>query len=168
MRGEDFQLDQWQAGDRGSPPHARGRRHCRRSRQKALGITPACAGKTVWNGITAQFLGGSPPHARGRRPCRVWRLRGFRITPACAGKTHSRPRAFTMAGDHPRMRGEDVSWVSRPEIDSGSPPHARGRRIAPAITPPSLRITPACAGKTPQRDDPRTVSPDHPRMRGED
>ena len=50
---------------------------------------------------------GSPPHARGR-PSRVL-CRGAkrRITPACAGKTGKDPRVGGVAGDHPRMRGED-------------------------------------------------------------
>ena len=70
-------------------------------------ITPACAGKTVYNmniiiavedhprvcgenwirqrSIDSQS--GSPPRVRGKRVQQEYKLTGFRITPACAGKT---------------------------------------------------------------------------------
>ena len=169
MRGED-QVDIEQAADElGSPPHARGRRCGNTVNSGIGGITPACAGKT--RRLSAIRLGipdhprmrgedrervilallamGSPPHARGRPGF------GFRpsvpcgITPACAGKTSTRLMCSREAGDHPRMRGEDVLILLCRDTQHGSPPHARGRPTSPSGCPASCRITPACAGKTP-------------------
>ena len=66
------------------------------------------------------------------------------------------------------MRGEDAAAAEPgPEI-SGSPPHARGRRLTHLRKLVDERITPACAGKTWSRRSPRSSDTDHPRMRGED
>ena len=113
-------------------------------------------------------MAGSPPHARGRHRVAPRRTRQGRITPACAGKTTAPPSRRRGLRDHPRMRGEDVELGVNPLLDSGSPPHARGRR------PPWLRpvqspgITPACAGKTNYLASNAHQIADHPRMRGED
>ena len=53
-----------------------------------------------------------------------------------------------VAGDHPRMRGEDQMAANNVEFFDGSPPHARGRRAYPGSFPGGKGITPACAGKT--------------------
>ena len=93
------------------------------------------------------------------------------------------------AMDHPRMRGEDLPCPGVRISSTGSPPHARGRRVRRylfasvfGITPacagktfesvdspehPAI-ITPACAGKTLGDDSPVEKIGDHPRMRGED
>ena len=66
------------------------------------------------------------------------------------------------------MRGEDRTAGVRRGETMGSPPHARGRySLAPAVEIP-IRITPACAGKTPVEYFGLEVVRDHPRMRGED
>ena len=168
MRGEDSQV-----------PVGRGR---------GVGITPACAGKTNHESIRTHLgpdhprmrgedffaeesivpHAGSPPHARGRRKTATYRQKMLRITPACAGKTlpswsHSGP-----SGDHPRMRGEDRLGSPIWEGSRGSPPHARGRREGCVRDRFSVRITPACAGKTRRPSDLGVGATDHPRMRGED
>ena len=66
------------------------------------------------------------------------------------------------------MRGEDPSIIDSTEMVSGSPPHARGRRVVPFWITPVKGITPACAGKTCCRRGSKPSCPDHPRMRGED
>ena len=111
---------------------------------------------------------GSPPHARGRhRPvAHVQESRG--ITPACAGKTLPHLRCGEGLQDHPRMRGEDASDEFKPAIESGSPPHARGRPDPRRRPERRRRITPACAGKTSRRQTRFRGNQDHPRMRGED
>ena len=135
--------------------------------ENALGITPACAGKSA---IIRTSLGkcqdhprvcgekpgihlpaccllGSPPRVRGkaiRADC-VGCGRG--ITPACAGK--SLPAAGLGAGgqDHPRVCGEKTAGVVKMKRIEGSPPRVRGKVLAvyPACKLPG--ITPACAGK---------------------
>ncbi len=168
MRGEDHPLGTVTSPEKGSPPHARGRRLPSSQMGGVRRITPACAGKTsiislleylLWDhprmrgeDLNVPFLclaaRGSPPHARGR-PMR-WKESPMwsRITPACAGKT-SRPtgRRETEA-DHPRMRGEDVLKLIFGRLLSG--------------------ITPACAGKTMSQATISFPPQDHPRMRGED
>ena len=114
-----------------------------------LWITPACAGKTCHvracgylapdhprmrgedvcvDTCLLQFL-GSPPHARGRLFELCAHCPINRITPACAGKTDWRSAKRASAQDHPRMRGEDGIGYVRGQCITGSPPHARGRRL---------------------------------------
>ena len=49
------------------------------------------------------------------------------------------------------MRGEDELTVTANDAVSGSPPHAWGRRTAPAARGLSARFTPTCVGKTDSR-----------------
>ena len=46
------------------------------------------------------------------------------------------------------MRGEDDPEKFELVSDTGSPPHARGRRLLLVLFVHKGRITPACAGKT--------------------
>ena len=148
MRGEDAFQNWSNVKLTGSPPHARGRRYRRRGRRQGVGITPACAGKTL---IRCRSRGRSrdhPPHARGRLHRELPRLGDQRITPACAGKTHWPWSYRGAARDHPRMRGEDQAAKTPRGAEQGSPPHARGRRPERRGDSPRAGITPACAGKT--------------------
>ena len=168
MRGEDSRSRLAADASAGSPPHARGRHVATTFRTPCRRITPACAGKTPSRrgrsprrrdhprmrgedpvgGFEASKNHGSPPHARGRPADALRHRRCRRITPACAGKTV--PSRYTLGSkpDHPRMRGEDVAVLTFQCLESGSPPHARGRPIWESVTPGLFRITPACAGKT--------------------
>ena len=148
MRGEDRPSTSNTPVGCGSPPHARGRLARRSSFATLSGITPACAGKTVWSAHWRRMLrdhprmrgedfgiknidgysNGSPPHARGRLVMASFQMR---------------PRA-----DHPRMRGEDVRDKLRNVSRLGSPPHARGRHETILVVSFPRGITPACAGKT--------------------
>ena len=113
----------------------------------------------------------------------------FWITPACAGKTPAETLICHLPPDHPRMRGEDLSSGTTRYWQTGSPPHARGRRSIASVwlvrcggSPPhargrpprsrrrarACRITPACAGKTAIPYSYSFSHSDHPRMRGED
>ena len=49
MRGEDVAEPKYPFPVIGSPPHARGRRQSMARRNAERRITPACAGKTLWN-----------------------------------------------------------------------------------------------------------------------
>ena len=107
MRGEDY-ISKVKVGRFfGSPPHARGRRFPCVRVDKVLGITPACAGKTL-DTIPRRTGGGDHPRMRGEdswfsRPLSLPK----RITPACAGKTVRVIKGDVSGADHPRMRGED-------------------------------------------------------------
>ena len=65
------------------------------------------------------------------------------------------------------MRGEKPHlWISFGG-KVGSPPHARGKVIAPDAVYTVKRITPACAGKRVAFPSRLHRTKDHPRMRGE-
>mgnify|MGYP001639887470 CR=1 FL=1 len=188
MRGEDARVGKTSRRHIGSPPHARGRQRSGDPGERAGGITPACAGKTSsspflttcpWDhprmrgedySVAPRIskLHGSPPHARGRLREEYAKLEKRGITPACAGKTTKGRMNKMREGDHPRMRGEDVSYYNAEAFTMGSPPHARGRRERSCRYGNVFGITPACAGKTSSRSPTAPSSPDHPRMRGED
>ena len=188
MRGEDGPTYTQVVEHIGSPPHARGRPCSYDVPFYRLGITPACAGKTIlaWGclGLNRDHprmrgedcsvfrwptrIRGSPPHARGRRFQEVYYVVPRGITPACAGKTFFPLFVGTAGTDHPRMRGEDAFPGRGTMPRNGSPPHARGRHVAVRAEWKENRITPACAGKTPRQRREGYASPDHPRMRGED
>ena len=117
---------------RGSPPLARERQSYCLAKAAKRGITPACAGTTVSTQASVMVAWdhprlrgndylvlvlllrkpGSPPLARERRFVLSWLILKSRITPACAGTTASEARKEAKAEDHPRLRGNDVFWLS--------------------------------------------------------
>ena len=133
----------------------------------AVGITPACAGKSCLCHKINSFCGdhprmcgekghirpcpcpaqGSPPHVRGKADTRAFASAFPRITPACAGKRLQRGRKTPMA--------------------EGSPPHVRGKVRYSSPIPFDMRITPACAGKSMGESGTADAARDHPRMCGE-
>ena len=168
MRGEDVAGAQVGGFEEGSPPHARGRLDSPSSGAVTHPDHPRMRGEDLFRPGEHGVLAGSPPHARGRL-LGVWvGVRTGRITPACAGKTLPPAPRTTPEADHPRMCGEDYISANRMKITIGSPPHVRGRRRSLPHPGVSLRITPACAGKTSFLSSSFPDWPDHPRMRGED
>ena len=91
----------------GSPPRVRGKQHFTPEAWRQVGITPACAGKTIFRrkarnagGDHPRVCGenesrreikkateGSPPRVRGKREVLLGKAIVGGITPACAGKT---------------------------------------------------------------------------------
>ena len=150
-----------------SPPHVRGKERGCAHWAHPLGITPACAGKSL-----TEFCGntgrkdhprmcgekiysvrdniaeqGSPPHVRGKDGCTVALAYGHRITPACAGKSRFAAQRGILKRDHPRMCGEKSCDCASRMPRQGSPPHVRGKGFHSLRLPPHAGITPACAGK---------------------
>ena len=135
--------------------------------QHPVGITPACAGKSFWIAYESQFeedhprvcgeksittvlllsMLGSPPRVRGKGGNHERRSGKDRITPACAGKSTYSAGNSPFCGDHPRVCGEKLLFVGRPDEDAGSPPRVRGKVTADPKRLQGGRITPACAGK---------------------
>ena len=111
----------------GSPPRVRGKLQQLLHRINALGLTPACAGKTSRTlglgrasrahprvcGENVHPLtprvnpGGSPPRVRGKPPPRRGSRPAERLTPACAGKTARPGQELPPALAHPRVCGEN-------------------------------------------------------------
>ena len=153
---------------RGSPPRVRGKPPPREVVFADVGITPACAGKTLgcpaaptrsedhprvcgencWKRLRISWTGGSPPRVRGKPALLTLECDGFGITPACAGKTRPTDSGVRRFWDHPRVCGENVVDVIRGIFGTGSPPRVRGKRAFALSGSVAKRITPACAGKT--------------------
>jgi len=111
---------------------------------------------------------GTPPRARGRLPAATApaALRGN--TPACAGTTRGGRVGGGALSEHPRVRGDDLTNTAAGLQVRGTPPRARGRRLAGQHRRRGERNTPACAGTTrPSRSTPGRGA-EHPRVRGDD
>ena len=111
----------------GSPPRVREKRASASCCIWYVGITPACAGKTITstlrtmviqdhprvcgktNTFTAKANGhpGSPPRVREKPRWVTNRPSVSGITPACAGKTFSGVGSSGMCKDHPRVCGKN-------------------------------------------------------------
>ena len=110
---------------------------------------------------------GSPPRVRGKDLEFFRDIKVVRITPACAGKRSYKRLCSAPLGDHPRVCGEKASAaVNRKQI-TGSPPRVRGKERCPCKSMCRQRITPACAGKSTQRNQVTSHQKDHPRVCGE-
>ena len=110
---------------------------------------------------------GSSPHARGKPVVGFNPPLGFGLIPACAGKTTTVSAGLPRVRAHPRMRGENLIGLGFTHICEGSSPHARGKHRAISRPKPTVRLIPACAGKTWIKSAYEWVTRAHPRMRGE-
>ena len=125
-----------------------------------------CGEKALVRKVTIR-LQGSPPHVRGKERRFSPMVVPPRITPACAGKSVAPARGYVDFEDHPRMCGEKTGVASCARTSSGSPPHVRGKveQVTSALS--TVRITPACAGKSWFCISVYPRIKDHPRMCGE-
>ena len=151
----------------GSPPRMRGKVGNRPGGQLPVGITPACAGKslplrhsTVTGRDHPRMCGekairdcvmktvkGSPPHVRGKAEQCNRRNNQPGITPTYAGKSFWRCKARRRCRDHP--------------------PHMRGKVHSSLLVHHHTGITPAYAGKRGFEMLMRKWCGDHPRVCGE-
>ena len=152
----------------GSPPRARELLVYTPFIAYVAGITPACAGITLFfncdcvvtwdhprvrgNYLSASALSltfvGSPPRARELRLLSLQVFRFVGITPACAGITIAWIIHSLTQRDHPRVRGNYEFYNGLKVQVSGSPPRARELPLFDGINHCSTGITPACAGIT--------------------
>ena len=172
---------------RGSPPHVRGKVCGYAGKLCRNGITPACAGKRCGDKVKhcfhedhpracgekirkkrqANCTMGSPPHMRGKAVQVILVHVKEGITPEHAGKSCSAVVYSVCKEDHPRMCGEKKSRPGKAGELLGSPPHVRGKVSSSVVSPVSMRITPAHAGKRERAGKPRPGLQDHPRACGE-
>ena len=110
---------------------------------------------------------GSPPLARGTGAGSVYVRNLPGITPACAGNSAPIRARCTAPRDHPRLRGEQGSYVRPPNRGRGSPPLARGTARSLVAKNLGYGITPACAGNRQEQPAQERQGGDHPRLRGE-
>ena len=172
----------------GLPPRGRGRVTRLRRNSCSSRITPAWAGKSRRHNTKmraqkdyprvggeevpplARFFGaaGLPPRGRGRGDGRYCRLAPLGITPAWAGKSQRRVFCGLSWWDYPRVGGEESSTIARNGSAMGLPPRGRGRVDCSFILCPSIRITPAWAGKSLTFISSLSLIADYPRVGGEE
>ena len=151
------------------------------------GITPACAGNSIFHTVNTALVRdhprvcgeqgavcrfdagcrGSPPRVRGTGICRGERSMADGITPACAGNRPGAAREGRGSGDHPRVCGEQAPFLPPARLLKGSPPRVRGTGANFFCPFFSFRITPACAGNSGGHRGGWRPEQDHPRVCGE-
>ena len=146
--GENVFARSQRSPGKGSPPRMRGKLAYPVPAERRLGITPAHAGKTVFDRPLSPISGDhpracgengaivvfhhipaeSPPRMRGK--LYLERLITFtvRITPAHAGKTRGQSEGYDLDKDHPRVCGENNLNDSCCDCSRGSPPRVRGKQ----------------------------------------
>ena len=70
------------------------------------------------------------------------------LIPACAGKTAVFVAEFVDDWAHPRVCGENASFLTVSFLGLGSSPRVRGKRGAGEFPVAVRGLIPACAGKT--------------------
>ena len=118
----------------GSPPRVREKLVSCGSNSSVLGITPACAGKTLgyqgcihlsqdhprvcgknefYSRKGSSYV-GSPPRVREKRSLKGLAVDTCGITPACAGKTNCVRIRSVRSRDHPRVCGKNILTLRLP------------------------------------------------------
>ena len=171
----------------GSPSRMRGKEGDELGLGQTIRITPACAGKRAGpnNSLTgnqdhprvcgekaitvssAHIMRGSPPRVRGKDLGLDVPGQTVGITPACAGKRKRPKRWVRPPKDHPRVCGEKLFQSPLLRLPLGSSPRMRGKDVRQELQHSGRGITPACAGKSPQRAHCSPAPWDHPRVCGE-
>ena len=117
--------------------------------------------------VVLDFRGGTSPRARGKRQHELLCFRGQGNIPACAGKTVAHCFCKEVAGEHPRVRGENQRSSCYRGVEEGTSPRARGKLGVGRLARCLFGNIPACAGKTSIIDTTPVLSEEHPRVRGE-
>ena len=124
-------------------------------------------GEQLFRLIIPLWVGGSPPLARGTVDDDKAMVLRSGITPACAGNSWTDDEKAAKEGDHPRLRGEQVTSPALNAVRLGSPPLARGTGKLHRCDMRYAGITPACAGNSWYIKCNKRERRDHPRLRGE-
>ena len=151
----------------GSPPRGRGKVGHSVISTISSGITPAWAGKSLFDMVINSLLEdhprvggekfqkpidmlqdmGSPPRGRGKVLEFALVFRWCRITPAWAGKSRCHFVQLWPHRDHPRVGGEKKRTRASRLMLLGSPPRGRGKGRSALDIDARVGITPAWAGK---------------------
>ena len=123
-------------------------------------------GKNITDSILQCCLWGSPPRVREKLHFFVAFACASRITPACAGKTLGGIHQSLTTRDHPRVCGKNSLKKATILGALGSPPRVREKPLVISLRRYTVGITPACAGKTLERESSRLSWEDHPRVCG--
>ena len=113
------------------------------------------------------MIWGSSPRVRGKRNAKRRCMRLIGLIPACAGKTAIAVALRESIGAHPRVCGENIAcWPANVSV-SGSSPRVRGKPYDGVSLSVSVRLIPACAGKTDLAPVVASIRGAHPRVCGE-
>ena len=110
---------------------------------------------------------GSPPLAWGKEGITVEQVDDEGITPTCVGKRHSWCAGWCRGWDHPHLRGEKGTIMSKDDGETGSPPLAWGKVFDKFLASKAIGITPTCVGKSSAIFSSHKLNQDHPHLRGE-
>ena len=167
-RGENSGSSSRVSTNVGSSPLTRGKLRPRGLGWSALGLIPAHAGKTTYEGsvtfpraahprsrgenaLCCAGVGeypGSSPLTRGKHVQESRGLAPSRLIPAHAGKTSGCKTVIARSPAHPRSRGENQSVSRRCGPATGSSPLTRGKPISVDEMSGVTGLIPAHAGKT--------------------
>ena len=118
----------------------------------SIGLPCKCKGKAVSIAACVKELGSSP-QVRGEAHSSRCRCGWYVIIPAGAGRSLQSDRGAVRRRDHPRVCGEKSPTGPFPRWRVRSPPRMRGEVILRKNSHAAIGITPACAGRRPQRGD---------------
>ena len=148
------------------PAHA-GKTPARQERLALARAHPRSRGENIIPGSYLMRPPGSSPLTRGKRSFVAWCGRAGGLIPAHAGKTTGAARRTASNRAHPRSRGENCMYSQSTCAPAGSSPLTRGKRSRGQSALAILGLIPAHAGKTRTWTGCASVSPAHPRSRGE-
>ena len=115
---------------------------------------------------TVHYFGPSP-RAWGKRIDAGNQVENQRTIPTCVGKTHPPAAACSTPGDHPHVRGENVSGSGTLSATPGPSPRAWGKRADDGGAGDGAGTIPTCVGKTAPPMRWWESNSDHPHVRGE-
>ena len=150
----------------GSPPRVRELLGGSFQLDRALRITPACAGITHPTRCKRLRCGDHPRVCGNYQPAGCDCQQFLGITPACAGITQKTGSLCHKSRDHPRVCGNYVRCQHMKNELQGSPPRVRELLFRAVWQDLNPRITPACAGITETLDIGIERHWDHPRVCG--
>ena len=104
-------------------------------------------GEKAGRGFSGRRRRGSPPRVRGKAPDVILSAHCRRITPACAGKSQKVCEERTFLQDHPRVCGEKLAELWKPQPKTGSPPRVRGKVLLKSTKTVSSRDHPRVCGE---------------------
>ncbi len=174
-------------GTPGSSPRGRGTLEYPNSERLHSRFIPAWAGNTVaytaptaMNAVHPRVGGehlrtcgcklhraGSSPRGRGTQRRRLLPRIRMRFIPAWAGNTANVATALSKSPVHPRVGGEHIRAIDRPQFIVGSSPRGRGTLANVRFNPDHDRFIPAWAGNTRIVMWPLSGCSVHPRVGGE-
>ena len=131
----------------GSPPRVRGKDTLGQIVHTGVGITPACAGKSLWSPLLLILAEDHPRVCGEKHPSTAIRQRNTGSPPRVRGKVRVQAPVQEHRGITPRLCGEKNDWQRIKEAYTGSPPRMRGKEKFAMAADMKLGITPAYAGK---------------------